>query len=338
MFGFKYIKFDSNNYVIHYSSGRIKREGKGLSFFYFSPNSSIVSIPVGSSDVQFIFQESTQDYQGITIQGQIIYTIRDPKQLAALLDFTIEKNGRYKNDDFEKLKQRLINETQASVTAYAQTLDLKKALVSVAEFEEKINQGLANSRIVGMLGVEILSVNVLEIKPTPEMAKALEATTREALQQESDQAIYERRNFAVEQERRIKESELNTEIAVEEKKKQIVEKKMETEVSKEESKKKIRKMQMDADIELEQSRVELVKLQTENEKQEADSKKYVLESTLSPYQNMDWKTLLAISGKGGDPGLNVALAFRELSENAEKIGNLNITPELLDSLVQQRRV
>ena len=64
------------------------------------------------------------------------------------------------------------------------------------------------------------------------MARALEAQTRESLQKEADQAVYERRNFAVEQERIIKESELNTEIAVEEKQKQIVEKKMETDVVK----------------------------------------------------------------------------------------------------------
>ena len=64
------------------------------------------------------------------------------------------------------------------------------------------------------------------------MTRALETETREMLQQEADQAIYGRRNFAVEQERKIKESELNTEIAVEEKQKQIAEKKMESDVQK----------------------------------------------------------------------------------------------------------
>ena len=49
----------------------------------------------------------------------------------------------------------------------------------------------------------------------------------EALQQEADEAIYARRKFAVEQERTIKETELNTEVAVEEKQKQIAQKKME---------------------------------------------------------------------------------------------------------------
>ena len=57
------------------------------------------------------------------------------------------------------------------------------------------------------------------------------------------QAIYERRNFAVEQERIIKETELNTEIT-EEKTKQIAEKQMETELVKQENEQKLKEMDM----------------------------------------------------------------------------------------------
>ena len=46
---------------------------------------------------------------------------------------------------------------------------------------------------------------------------------------EADEAIYARRNSAVEQERAIKENELNTEIAVENKKRQIRETQMDAE-------------------------------------------------------------------------------------------------------------
>jgi hypothetical protein len=35
---------------------------------------------------------------------------------------------------------------------------------------------------------------------------------------------------------------------------------------------------------------------------------------------------------GHDPELMIALAFRELAENAGKIGELNVTPDLLKSL------
>ena len=53
------------------------------------------------------------------------------------------------------------------------------------------------------------------------MARRSRPRRAKRCQRRSDEAIYARRNAAVEQERRIKESELNTEIAVEEKKRQI---------------------------------------------------------------------------------------------------------------------
>ena len=53
-------------------------------------------------------------------------------------------------------------------------------------------------------------------------------------------------------------------------------------------------------------------------------------------RNVDWRTLMAMSG-GGDPKLMIALAFRELAENAQKIGELNVTPDLLRSLLGSER-
>ena len=45
---------------------------------------------------------------------------------------------------------------------------------------------------------------------------------------------------------------------------------------------------------------------------------------------------MAVGAGGGDPKLMIALAFRELAENAAKIGELNITPDLLQSLIRRR--
>jgi hypothetical protein len=165
------------------------------------------------------------------------------------------------------------------------------------------------------------------------MARALEAETREALQQEADQAVYLRRNFAVEQERKIKESELSTEIAVEEKKKQIAEKKTEADIQKEQSNRKLREMKMEADISVEEQKKKLLDLRVENERKEADAKSYVLQATLKPYKEMDWRTLMAIGKDSSDPKMQMAVAFREIAENAQKIQTFNITPDLLQTIV-----
>lgn len=334
MLGIKYIKFDSMTYVIHYTNGKIKKEGRGLSFYYWSMSSSIAAIPMGSNDIPFIFNESTSDFQTISIQGQITYQVTNPKQLAELLDFSVDRRGNSKSNDAEKITQRLTNEAQTATSAYIHGLQLTEAIRSAPAIEKTIMEGIKESEAVKMLGIEPLSVNVIAIKASPEMEKALEAKTREALQQEADQATYKRRNFAVEQERKIKESELNTEIAVEEKRKQIVEKQMETKILTEENNRKIQHMQMETDILLEEKKQQLVNIQTDNERKQAETKGYVLETTLKPYKDLDWKTIMAIGGNN-DAKLNISLAFRELAENTDKIQNLNISPDLLNSLLNE---
>lgn len=335
MLGIKYIKFDPTKYVIHYSGGKLRKEGRGLSFFYYAPSSSIAAIPFGSSDIQFIFNESTADFQNVTVQGQITYKVENPKQLADMLDFTVDANGYYKTDDLQKLTQRLINDAQTAAKAFIQSLDLKGTLQKAKAIEEKIYEGLSVSQTVKSLGVVPLTVNVIALKPAPEMARALETTTREALQQQADEAIYLRRNFAVEQEKKIKESELDTEIAVEQKKKQISEKKMETELMLQQNKQKLREQQLDADIKFEQGNQKLVAIRTENQRKEAETKGFVLETMLAPYKTIDWRVLMAIGKEGMSAEQNISLAFRELAENSSKIENLNISPELLDSLTRK---
>jgi regulator of protease activity HflC (stomatin/prohibitin superfamily) len=323
-------------YVLHYKSGEVVREGRGLSFFYFAPNSSIVAIPIGSNDLPFIFGESTNDYQTVTIQGQISYKITSPKVLADVLDFTLTDNGHYKKNDIEKLNQRIINEAQTATATYIHGIKLKDAIRSAKAIEERILEGLKASKAINLLGIEIIGANILAVTATPEMARALETETREKLQQEADQAIYERRNFAVEQERRIKESELNTEIAVEEKQKQIEEKRMESDVQRAENDRKLREMKLEADISVENQRKTLIEQKTSNDKKEADTQGYVLETTLKPYKDLDWKIITALNNNS-DPRFNISLAFRELADNADKIGNLNISPDLLESIMRERK-
>lgn len=334
MFGFRHIKFDSMTYVLHFKNGQIVREGRGLSFFYFAPNSSIIAIPMGSNDLPFIFNENTFDYQTVKIQGQISYKITDPKALSNTLDFTVNEEGVYKKNDIEKLNQRIINLAQTSTSSFIHNQSLKDAIRSAKDIEGNILEGLMASEAIQTMGIEILGVNILAVQTTPEMARALETETREKLQQQADEAVYERRNFAVEQERKIKESELNTEIAVEEKQKQIDEKRMEAEVQKEENSRILREMKIAADIAVENQRKELIDQKTENDRKEAETKGYALEAALKPYKELDWRVLTALNNNQ-DAKSSIALAFRELAENAGKIGTLNISPDLLDTILKQ---
>src|SRR5689334_20103404 len=99
MLGIKYLKVPPTTHVIQFRSGRVVRAGAGLSFVYYAPNSVIVEVPIASTDVPFVFNEVTSDYQDATIQGELTYRVADPIRLAALLDYSVGPNGRYRSDD-----------------------------------------------------------------------------------------------------------------------------------------------------------------------------------------------------------------------------------------------
>ena len=312
---FSFIKFGPTDYVIHFRQGKIRREGRGLSFFYWKPTSSIVSIPVGSSDLPFVFQLLTADFQTVTVQGQLTYRVVEPQKLADLLNFTISAAGHYVSADPQKLDQRLVNEAQSAAATEVARQSLRDAMRGAVTIESAIMAGLQASHSVTMLGVQPVRVSIVAVTPTPEMGRALEADARERLQQEADMAIYARRNNAVAEERKIRESELNTEIAVEEKKRQI------------------RETQTQADIAIEERRKTLVDLQADNERKSAETKAYALDAMLKPIAAVEWEKLAILGGAGSDARITIAHAFRQLAANAERIGSLNITPDLLQSLL-----
>ncbi len=316
MFGIGYLKAPPTTYVLHYKAGALKREGTGLSFLYYKPTSTVVLVPAASADVPFVFNDVTRDFQEVTVQGQLTYRVALPKKLAQLLDFSVEYDGKYRSDDPEKLDSRLVHAAQVLAQAVIGKLVLRDALASSESLVKEITLGLRAHELVGMLGIEPLGVTILSIRPTPEMARALEADARERLSREADESIYARRNAAVEQERIIKESELSTELALEAKKREI------------------REMKIAADIAVEEQRTELVARKVQNDKQDADARGYAIAATLEPLKNIDWKTLVAASANGGDPKMMIALAFRELAENATKIGELNMSPDLLQTLLK----
>src|SRR5215211_1428997 len=107
-----FIKVPPTTYVLQYKHGKIKREGAGLSFIYYVPTSTIVAIPMASADVPFVFQESTADFQSVTIQGQLTYRVADAARLASLLDFSVDSRHAYYSEDPRKLPERLIHTLQ----------------------------------------------------------------------------------------------------------------------------------------------------------------------------------------------------------------------------------
>ena len=339
MFGIRFIKVEPTDFVLQFKRGKIVCEGAGLSFFCFAPTTSLVRIPIGSVDVPFIFEEVTADFQTVTVQGQLTYRIAEPKKLSQFMNFTLAPNAKdYASDDPKKLPQRLINHAQVLTRASMKSLRLREALGQSDELVAILRQGLQTAEAIASLGIEILGLSILAIKPTPETSRALEAEAREKILREADEAVYSRRNAAVEQERGIKENELNTEIAVENKKRQIKEAQMDAEKSVQQKKREIREAEMAAKIAIEEKNKEFVALSTANACKEADAKAYAIAAVMKALSGADPKTLQALTYVGMEPGQLVALAFKELAESADKIGQLNVSPELLRELLHRDSV
>lgn len=62
-----YIKFLPNEYVIRYKKGKVVKEGLGLSFFFFERDTSAVSVPISNNDAGFMFEETTSDFQVVSV-------------------------------------------------------------------------------------------------------------------------------------------------------------------------------------------------------------------------------------------------------------------------------
>lgn len=255
-----YFKAEPTDYILAYTNGRLIQEGPGRAFWYWRPSTSIVLVPIATTDALFVLNETTSNYQAITVQGQITYRIVAPKTIAELLNFTIDPRTRaYLSDDPDKLQQRIINVVQAHTRNELRQIALEDALRSADRLAQAVQARLQDDPALVQLGVSGVNLFFTAIKATPEMTRALEAEYREALQQRADQAIYARRADAVEQERKIKQNELTTA------------------------------------VDLEQRRRELVDLQGENARKQAEFEAEATRIQLAPYQALDQRVILALA-------------------------------------------
>lgn len=350
-----YIKFLPNEYVIRYKKGKQTDAGRGLSFYCFDKSTTVAVVPVSVMDTDFIFEEKTEDFQNVTVQGQLAYRVTDYEKIAEMLNFTADlKTKKYYDEPLKKLSKRIINIADVLIKNRVSSVGLTQTIRAERTFAGEIFEELKSIDEVRLLGVEVTGFSILRISANNETHRALEARTREEIQKESDDALYERRNASIEQERKVKENELNTEISVEEKKKQIRETEIATKrmvLEKENELERIRineeteqarietaaeaereQMKIEAEIEIERKRKELAEMRLENAKKDADAEAYRIGAVMDAYNRLSPEVLVALATLNMEPERMIASAFEKLAANSGKIGTLNITPDLLESL------
>jgi hypothetical protein len=95
----------------------------------------------------------------------------------------------------------------------------------------------------------------------------------------------------------------------------------------------LRGSQMGADIELEERRKTLVASQAENTRSMAEAEAHRVRAVMAALEHADPRVVQALAAAGMQPGQLIAQAFGGIAEKAERIGQLNVSPELLNALV-----
>ena len=302
--GIRYRKFEPNQYVIKMKGGKVKEKGLGLSFFYNTRTTSMMVVPTVAIDTGFTFSDiMTSDYQSIYVQGDISFAIEDYEKAAQMVDFSFRSEKEYEQVLFEakeKMSNKVINAAKVSVVQLICNKDVREAVLISRELEKILFEDLRKNEMLKKYGLSILGVSILSVLPGRETKQALESTTREQILKEQDDAIYKRRNACIEQERVIRENELQTDISIAEKEKEKKEKEMDTRRLIQEREAEILQKDIQNSIAVEKEKIKLTDLEVENAKRTSDSKAYDLRAQLEVYKEMDPAILEILAMNGMD--------------------------------------
>jgi hypothetical protein len=98
-------------------------------------------------------------------------------------------------------------------------------------------------------------------------------------------------------------------------------------------KNELRQVDMEAEIVVEGRRTEFVRISAQNTRTTAEAHR--LGAVAKALVGLDPRIIQSLTAAGMQPGQLIAQAFVGLSERADKIGQLNLSPDLLQTLMAQ---
>jgi len=320
----RHLRSGPNSHVLHFHGGKLVRSGRGLSFWFLPLSASVEEIPCDDRDQPFLFHGRSRDFQDVTVQGSITFRVESPDDLARRVDFGVDvRTGYYLKTPLEQLSELLSQLAQQLVWDYLNLTPLRELLEhGVDEVRRRIRTGLAEEPNIKALGLEIVSVRVAGLSPTAELEKALQAPTRESIQQASDEAVFQRRAMAVEKERAISENELQNRIELARREQELISQQGQN--ARQQEQENAQAARIRADSEAEQRRTAATARaagirEIEKARVDADAQR------MDIYRNLPSQVMLG-------------LAARELAGNLRNIDHLNLGGDgfgpLLVNLIQ----
>jgi hypothetical protein len=220
---FSFYKATPDVYAIKFKNGGVRKHGRGISFFYRAAVSTVLEVPATTITSPFIFNETTANFQDVTLQGAVTYRIADPLVSSERFDFSRAQGKKSVGDGREKLNLMVINTIQSRARARVSVMPLETVLKEVGKLASTLGASIASDPALATIGVQIEGIHFSSTRAQPDVQKALQTEYREKIQRQADLAIYARRSAAVENEKEIKERELATEIELAARRKQLVE-------------------------------------------------------------------------------------------------------------------
>jgi regulator of protease activity HflC (stomatin/prohibitin superfamily) len=315
----RHLRAEPTSHVLRYRSGALRREGAGLAFWFRPINTAVAEVPLDDRELPFLFHARSADFQQLTVQGVITFRVADPARVASRIDFTVDLDtGRWAQTPLEQVAGLLSQLAQQFVIDELVKVDLRRILFDgVAAIRDRIAAGLTQEAALGELGLEVVAVRVAAVTPSADVEKALQQPTREAIQQQADQATYARRALAVESERAIADNELKNRIELARREEELVAR---------EGANARRRAEQDAaaklvDAEAADGRAALAALREAETIDTVQGARLRAEAERARIQ------------AAMPQGVLLALALRELAGQLGKVDHLTVTPELLTPLL-----
>lgn len=214
LFWMRHLRSEATSHILHYRDGKLYRDGRGLAYWFNPMAAAVAEVPVDDRDLNYSFKGRTRDYQEMTVQGVISYRVTDAKLLAERVDFAIDlERGTHRKQPLEQIAVLLTGIAQQAGLQIIASGNLAELMVAgFGALAEGLALALRDNPALVALGIAVENARVDELKPTPELERALQTPTRENLQQRADEATFHRRALAVEKERAISENELQTQV------------------------------------------------------------------------------------------------------------------------------